>query len=88
MRRISTQWTKHLKDEASRNSFEIKLRTMYADPVFKRLVEILKEKQEENFKSRFDYDNTSWPYHQAHINGRAQLLEELTTLLLIDKEIK
>lgn len=88
MKRISTQWTKHLKDQISKDSFEMKLRSMYSDPVMRRLVELLREKHDINTKARYVYDDHSWPYRQSHINGQQQLIEELIELLLITKDIK
>lgn len=74
-------WTKHLKDDA-RKDFEALLRNSVT--LLSRLTQIINEKEQTLTKEELSlesYRDASWPYLQAHINGRKAELKELRELL-------
>lgn len=75
-------WTQHLKTEASRDEFTKTVSVALDGPVFKRLLEILEEKEEHLDKTRSaDYDSASWAYKQADNNGARRMLQAVKDLI-------
>jgi hypothetical protein len=77
-------WTAHLKDEASRESFRQSLRS--SNHVLERLHFILEKKLESLEKdSQEDYSIAAWPFYQADKNGAKRTLNEIISLITLDK---
>lgn len=79
---VSTEWTKHLPSEAERKEFETSLR--HDTLILSRLIEILDERLKSLDKeevSLTSYENPSWGYKQAHINGVKSGLTTVRNLL-------
>lgn len=82
--KIAVKWFKHLKGNDQKD-FEVTLRN--STLVLGRLREILQEDLrglEKVEMSESSYENPSWAYNQAHINGRKA---ELTKLLQLTDSI-
>jgi len=80
---LSIEWTKHLQnDTAAKEQLELAVRN--STVAINRLLEILEEKKKNLDKSEtsiFEYENPSWGYKQAHVNGKKASLDEIITLL-------
>jgi hypothetical protein len=87
---IATDWVKHLRTEAERKSFEEAVR--HDTLVLGRLKAILEEKISNLDRmegSLSEYENPSWAYKQAHMNGiRAGLTEAKNLLSFLDRKDK
>lgn len=84
MKKLSLVWTKHLKTDEERREFEKTVR--HDTLVLGRLEEIIQEKLsglENREVSLDDYNNPSWAYKQAHMNGIRKGLTEILDLLKI-----
>lgn len=79
---LSIQWAQGISDPDKKTSFESAIRN--ATTALGRLKEILVDKQgavsakETKIEA---YENASWAYRQAHINGYRQCLKEMAELL-------
>lgn len=73
-------WFQGIKDEDSKNSFALKIRSLSNDPVIKKLIGILKAK-EQSLHNPPDYDDASWSHKQADINGQVRSLRYVIELL-------
>lgn len=84
---IPSDWIKSIP-EKERKDFEDVLRN--STYVLSRLQNILKEKVDNLDRKEVDltaYENPSWAYLQAHLNGkRSGLLEALRLLEFLDQE--
>ena len=81
---LSTDWLKHLETPESRKSFALKIRSLQNDPVFKRLIEIVKDKRASLLKGPGpldEYDSPSWSHKQADINGQVRALNLILNLI-------
>lgn len=78
-------WTSHLKDQKEKEDFKLYVKS--SGRVLDRLKQILKDKQEaiEKGKGEEDYKNPSWAYLQADRNGAKRVLEEIISLITLDK---
>lgn len=80
-------WTKHLTDQKEREKFEATLKESYK--ALNRLKEIVDAKEQQlNRKERStdQYDNSSWAYNQAHLNGNREMLHWFQQLLILDQK--
>lgn len=83
-KRVSSVWSSHLRDEASKKRFEESLKYVLASEVVRRLQEILDREMESLDRSDFnpdEYSNPSWAFAQAHNNGRRAQLKWMKDLL-------
>lgn len=84
---IPSDWIKHLP-EKERKDFEDVLRN--STYVLTRLQDILNTKVDTLDRKEVDltaYENPSWAYQQAHLNGkRSGLLEALRLLEFLDQK--
>lgn len=81
-KRLSTEWTKHLKDPESKANFELLVRNSVQ--VLSRLRDMIKEKEDNLNTSDMrsaDYDSPSWAYKQADRIGRRSSLNEIDQYL-------
>ncbi len=79
---MKTRWTQGTKDK-ERND-EIRQSFKASVVMRKRLIEILRRKQEESIRaSRQEdaYENPNWAYKQADARGYERALEEVISLL-------
>lgn len=79
-------WSAHLPD-ADKAEFEKYVSNSKA--LLDRLRELLVRKIESAEKDRIDkggYENASWPYKQADINGYVRALHEVKQLINLEKE--
>lgn len=79
---LAADWTKHLKTEAERKEFEAAVR--HDTLVLGRLAVILEEKLKNLDREELtslNYENPSWAYKQAHINGIRSGLTTVRQLL-------
>jgi hypothetical protein len=83
------EWTRHLKDdEAKQKFYDAVTNHLYADIVVKRLIEILEERKQkkiQEFSKHVDYNQPSWAYAQAALNGSLRELEDLLALFDLTK---
>lgn len=78
---ISVEWTKHLKDDESKESFIATLRN--STTALGRLLDIVEEDEKNLVKSSTaDYDSPSWAFLSAHKNGELAYLRKLKQRLL------
>jgi hypothetical protein len=75
-------WTAYVKDEDRKKEIEQSFRA--AVVMRKRLIEILKRKQEGSFKNSFleeGYESSNWALKQADSRGYERALHEIMSLL-------
>lgn len=77
---IPAEWYSTLKTEEEKKEFEQYLRNST------RLFDLLKRMIQRRYDQAVavkgeDYENSAWPYLQAHRNGRLEALEEVWKLL-------
>lgn len=76
---IASEWVAGLDQEAKEKEIEY-LRN--CSTLFDKLRSIIQNKYNASSVTKdTDYDNASWAYKQAHLNGKLQALEELYKLL-------
>lgn len=81
---MKSLWLGGLKGEEREN---FKLSVQNSKIVLDKLREIVYNMYKETTSvSSRDYDCPSWPYKQAHDNGRLEILSEILELLDINKE--
>lgn len=82
-----TAWTSHLKDPKDKQEFE---KTVQGSRrVLNRLKDILEEREKELNNSELDpntYEEASWAYRQADINGSKRTLNSLRKLVDLDQQ--
>lgn len=79
---LSLEWTKHLKTPEEKKQLEESIR--HDTYVLGRLLEIIEDKikdLDQGEISLASYDNPSWAYKQAHMNGTRQGLTTVKNLL-------
>lgn len=79
---LSTEWTRHLKSEAEKKDFQAAV--LNDRVVLDRLSAIIEEKLSSlqgREASASEYDNPSWAYKQAHLNGMKAGLTTILNLL-------
>jgi hypothetical protein len=76
-RKISTAWTKGLKDEESKDRLRQQLVSNSA--IFVRLREIMQSRKK--YLKIDSYDNTDWAFKQAHQNGMNEAYDEVIDLI-------
>lgn len=78
--KLSTQWTKHLKDPEEIERFKSYVSS--SQGVLEVLSNLVESKMDvrEVFKEE-DYNNSSWAYKQADRNGYLRALKEINQLL-------
>jgi len=82
-RKLSTQWTKHIKDKEAKTKFEQYVRG--SDGVLEVLKDIAEKKILQDQKtSTEDYSDAAWPYRQADKAGYARALNEIITLITLE----
>lgn len=82
MKTLPLEWFKHLQSPAEKKELEQAIR--HDTYVLGRLLAIVDEKLENVSKSEVsysDYENPSWAYKQAHLNGVKHGLTEVRKLL-------
>jgi len=84
-RKLSTQWTKHIKDTKKKKEFE---GYVYGSSgVLEVLKDILENKLLEVSKSAIvDYSQAAWPYRQADKVGYARAMSEVLTLINLENK--
>lgn len=76
---IASEWLAGLDGEAKEKEIEY-LRN--CSTLFDKLRGMIQRRYDSGVASKdTDYDNASWAYKQAHLNGKLQALEELYKLL-------
>lgn len=90
---MNMKWTAHLKDKQAKKRFEDLLANhVNSDPVYKRLVEILKQLEQDTVKNLSSVDsinsNPNWAYKQAFNAGVLNTIKQVEDLFDITKEIK
>ena len=80
-------WVSHLpKSKEDRDHYESSVRNWLNDPITKRFVELLGNKETQLVtweSSQAQYDNANWAYKQAHVNGMRQTFKLIKELLKI-----
>lgn len=79
---LSIDWTKHIKDDEAKRSFEQSIRG--STVALSRLRDLIRERLKiiTSMETRIsDYDTPSWSAKQAHRNGQRSALAELEQLL-------
>lgn len=73
-------WFKGIENEDAKNSLALKIKQLPNDTVIKRLLTILKAREQ---ALRFvpDYDDASWSHKQADNNGQVRSLRYVIELL-------
>lgn len=87
-RGLPTLWANHLAPDSRENFHNLLLNT-HADPVFKRLRDIIDQELTALDRKEItsnSYDNAAWPYLQAHRNGQRQTLQFLKDLLKLQHD--
>lgn len=82
MRKLATEWTKHLKDQEAKAEFEKLLRNSTIS--LGRLREILEDKLQALDRSEVktdNYDSPNWAFRQADLNGTRRILMNIIDLL-------
>lgn len=79
MSRVSTAWTKHLKDQKERKDFEAYV--LNSRSLFDVLAKILDEEIDRLECPVPDYDNPSWAYKQADRHGALRSLNLIKKLI-------
>lgn len=67
---LSSEWTKHLESEADKQDFEKTAKN--STFILSRLLDMLQERERQFSTKEVQigtYDNPSWAFVQAHING-------------------
>lgn len=77
--KVKLVWISHLKDKDEKERF--KKSVLSQQDVWERLEEILADRLENLGPDIRDYENPSWAYRQAHINGYKEAIFELLELL-------
>lgn len=80
--KLSSSWTKGIKSTADRKELEAKL--IAAEPAFKILDEILKEKYSKvilDMRSKDNYKLPAWSELQADSLGYLRAVEEISSLI-------
>lgn len=81
-----TQWTAHCKTPEEKEQFQESVkRAKWILDHLKVLIDGNLASNEAAEISPKAYDNTNWPYRQAHVNGYKQALRDLNKLLTIDQ---
>jgi hypothetical protein len=76
---IASEWLAGLDEEAKAKEIEY-LRN--CSTLFDKLRVMIQRRYDLNLATKdTDYDNATWAYKQAHLNGKLQTLEELYKLL-------
>lgn len=87
MRKLSVEWTKHLKDPKARQEFEKLLRNSTIS--LGRMREILEERLASLDRSEVKtevYDSPNWAYKQADTNGMRRCLMNVIAMLEFTKK--
>ena len=87
MKKLATEWTKHLKDPEAKADFEKLLRNSTIS--LGRLREIVEEKLNALDRSEVKtevYDSPNWAYKQADTNGARRVLMNLLAMLDFTKK--
>lgn len=74
-------WTSHIKDEEEKVDFKAYIANSTA--LLDRLTDIINMKIDAAEKARVSekgYDNATWPFKQADLNGFVRALNEIKTL--------
>lgn len=79
---LSLEWTNHLNTPEKKQEFEKSLRNdvlvmTRLKGILDKHLEVIKEKE----ASLSSYDSPSWPYLQAHLNGKKDEIQKLLQLL-------
>ncbi len=72
-------WFKHLKTPEEQEKF--KGAVLGSKVIFRRMSEILDEKEAELSITENDYDTLNWAYRQADANGYRRCLKEIQKLI-------
>lgn len=86
---LPLEWTQNLKGDVSKKKFEEAIRNSVHSAVWDRLKEILAKRLEANSKTRAsikEFDQGSWAYKQAYLNGIEASLQSILDLITIEKE--
>lgn len=75
---MNTLWTSHLTDEEEIKQFKEHLKL--SKPLFDRLHQLLLNELNGLEQKARDYDNPSWAYLQADINGQKYILDKVLKL--------
>ena len=79
---MKTIWYNHLTDEAE--ILDFKKRVLSAIDVLRRLHTMSTDKVSAISTTRINsrtYDNASWPYLHAHLNGKEEAYSEILSIL-------
>ncbi len=79
MKKLSVDWTKHLRDPQAREDFEALVRN--STQVLSRLKDILNERQDNINSSDADFTTPSWAYQQASNIGKRNAYKDIDQLL-------
>lgn len=80
MSNLKTSWLLGVDPKDKEETIKTILRGLQS-PVIIKLAQIIKTKM---VKQVPDYDNSAWPYLQAHYNGRNEALQEILELIKKD----
>jgi hypothetical protein len=79
MANLNTRWTRGLRQDRKENVEKL-IRNSHI--VLSRLKEIIEEDLKElNKHTEADYDNPSWGFKQAHVNGKQDYARSMLSLL-------
>ena len=82
MKKLSVEWTRHLKSDKEKNELEVTLRNSRV--TLGRLKEMLEEKRELSAAKSLtpsSFDDANWAYKQAYQNGYEYGLTQVLKLL-------
>lgn len=82
-------WTADIKDKDKKKKFEEHIRNSVHTPAWNKLKEIIEQRIDRTGDLPLkleEYDNPSWAYKQAHLNGYAAGLKFVYDLINIEKE--
>jgi hypothetical protein len=90
---MNIKWTAHLKDKQAKKRFEDLLTNhVNGDPVYKRLVELLKQMELDTVKNLASVEslnsNPNWAYKQAFNAGVLNTIKQVEDLFDVTKETK
>ena len=78
---MNTIWTKHLRDKTDRAALEIAIRN--SNVCLETLSIVVNGKLKE--PKLKDYESPSWPYLRADLDGYNRALNEILSIITLDK---
>lgn len=84
---MDVRWAKQFQAKTKEDKQNLQETLMAGKHILDEAVNILKEERAVLVSTpKSDYDNASWAYKQAHVNGEVLMLDKIIKLLTIEEK--